>query len=259
MQWLLFAVSSLILSGAPSSAFAPTAISLHGALSSPSGVAPPPLSSSTHLHAFALPLDDVATLASSTLSLATTTSSLIEGNLESALSSSLDVASGILTNENVKVAFSVATFFPQLPWLFLILLPNAGVTKKLLGGYEIVTLCCLVHFFIVSASIVQPDGSAPIAEFADVFDPAGDPQKAMIGMMQYPNFVSEEWSHVLTWDLFVGRWIWLDGMKRGIFTPHSVLLTNLIGPPGLLLHWLTCILTGKGLPENEATSLEEED
>ena len=49
---------------------------------------------------------------------------------------------------------------------------------------EIVTLCCLVHFFIVTASIAQPDGTAPMAEFADVFDPAGDPQAAMVGMMQ---------------------------------------------------------------------------
>ena len=75
-------------------------------------------------------------------------------------------------------------------------------------------------------------------------------------ILQYPNFVSEEWSHVLTWDLFVGRWIWLDGLRRGVFTPHSVLLTNLIGPPGLLLHWLTCTLTGKGLPENEADEID---
>ena len=28
------------------------------------------------------------------------------------------------------------------------------------------------------------DGTAPMAEFADVFDPSGDPQKAMVGMMQ---------------------------------------------------------------------------
>jgi Domain of unknown function (DUF4281) len=116
---------------------------------------------------------------------------------------------------------------------------------------EIVTLCALIHFFIVVASIVQPGGSAPLAEFADVFDPLGDPQKGMVGMMQYPNFVSEEWSHVLTWDLFVGRWIWLDGLKREIFTCHSVLLCNLIGPPGLLLHWATCIVTGKGIVPNE--------
>jgi hypothetical protein len=41
-----------------------------------------------------------------------------------------------------------------------------------------------VHFFIVVASIAQPDGTAPIAEFSNVFDPSGDPQKAMIGMMK---------------------------------------------------------------------------
>jgi len=67
----------------------------------------------------------------------------------------------------------------------------------------------------------------------------------------YPNFVAEEWSHVLTWDLFVGRYIWLDGLKRGIFTRHSVLLTNLIGPPGLLVHFLTCAVIGKEPWNNE--------
>ena len=83
----------------------------------------------------------------------------------------------------------------------------------------------------------------------------------MVSMMTYPNFVSEEWPHVLIWDLLVGRFIWLDGRKRGgalyqsespfvVFTPHSVLLTNLIGPPGLLLHFATCALTGKGLPDD---------
>lgn len=76
----------------------------------------------------------------------------------------------------------------------------------------------------------------------------------MLGMMKYPNFVTEEWSHVLTWDLFVGQWIWLDGLKRGIFTSHSVLLTNFIGPPGFLLHMLTCAVTGKGLPSLDVYS-----
>lgn len=73
-----------------------------------------------------------------------------------------------------------------------------------------------------------------------------------MGMMKYKNFVSEEWSHVLTWDLLVGRYIWMDGLRRGIFTAHSVLLTNLIGPPGLLLHFLTCVVFGKGLPPVES-------
>lgn len=124
---------------------------------------------------------------------------------------------------------------------------------------EVVLLCALVHFFIVAASFAPSDATAPLEAFNDVFDPNGDPQKAFMNMVtNYPNFVAEEWSHVLTWDLFVGRWIWLDGLKRGIFTPHSVLFTNLIGPPGLLIHWVTCLVTGKGFVGNEAPEEEEE-
>jgi hypothetical protein len=106
----------------------------------------------------------------------------------------------------------------------------------------------LIHFVIVAASVATEGAgvTAPLSEFNNVFDPTGDPQKAFMRMTSsYPNFVAEEWSHVLTWDLFVGRWIWLDGLRRDVFTAHSVLFANLIGPPGLLLHWLTCAVTGK--------------
>ena len=172
-------------------------------------------------------------------------------------SSSINLADGLLSNENIKQAFNLATFGPQLPWLFLILFPSTDVTKKLFGDLKVVIFFALVHFFIVSASIAQPDGTAPMAEFADVFDPSGNPQGAMMGMMKYPNFVSEEWSHVLTWDLFVGRYVWLDGLRRGIFTSHSVLFCNLIGPPGLLMHLATCLVTGKGLPGSEVEDIAE--
>lgn len=59
---------------------------------------------------------------------------------------------------------------------------------------EVVLLFCLVHFFIVSGSIVTggSEATAPLAEFNSVFDPAGDPQKAFMGMTSsYPNFVAE--------------------------------------------------------------------
>jgi hypothetical protein len=46
----------------------------------------------------------------------------------------------------------------------------------------------------------------------------------------------------------------------GIFTSHSVLFANLIGPPGLLLHWVTCLVTGKGFGgSNEALEDEVEN
>merc|ERR1719440_749233 len=155
-----------------------------------------------------------------------------------------------VTNDLIEQGFNVDTFLPQPFWILMIALPNANITKKIMGPWQSILFFAFVHLFIVSKSIAEPDGTAPMAEFSGVFDPSGAPLEAMLGMMKYPNFVSEEWSHVLTWDLFVGRFIWLDGIRRGIFTPHSVLLTNLIGPPGLLLHLLTCLVLGKGLPDD---------
>jgi len=159
--------------------------------------------------------------------------------------------------EPIHTAFAFATFGPQPFWLLMILLPGNELTKKIMGKMDVVIFFALLHFFIVSASIVEPGGTAPLLEFNDVFDPAKDSQAAFMNMVtNYPNFVAEEWPHVLTWDLFVGRYIWLDGLKRGIFTSHSVLFSNLIGPPGLLMHWVTCLVTGKGFGgDNEAEEI----
>lgn len=99
-------------------------------------------------------------------------------------------------------------------------LRGLSLKKPLLSFFivyvDVVIFFALLHFFIVSASIVQPGATAPLLEFNDVFDPAKDSQAAFMNMVtNYPNFVAEEWPHVLTWDLFVGRYIWLDGLKRG--------------------------------------------
>lgn len=193
--------------------------------------------------------------ASSNLGLSAVVPSLVEDATQFILAAN----EGANVNELIRQAFSVATFFPQPFWILLILLPNATVTKLILGDFKVVTLFCLVHLFIVLASISEPNGTAPMIEFANVFDPAGNQQEAMVHMMTYKNFVSEEWSHVLTWDLLVGRWIWLDGLRRGIFTSHSVLLTNLIGPPGLLLHFVTCWISGKGVEGNKALDTDAVD
>lgn len=180
-------------------------------------------------------------------------------------SAALDIGTSLTTalafgNGDIQEALKVATFAPQPFWLLMILLPKTEATKRIMGSWYPLLGCSLVHLFIVIVSASQDNGTAPILEFADVFDPAKNTQDGMVGMMRYPNFVSEEWSHVLTWDLFVGRWIWLDGLKRGVFTPHSVLLCNLIGPPGLLLHTITCILSGKqGLPLPDESTMEDGD
>mmetsp|Transcript_27313 Transcript_27313/g.40373 ORF Transcript_27313/g.40373 Transcript_27313/m.40373 type:complete len:243 (+) Transcript_27313:75-803(+) len=203
------------------------------------------------------PLETTTNLSAIDPSLVTAAAAHLVSDTDSFSSSIVTSLSPLLSNDNISKAFNVATFGPQLLWVLMILLPNTTITKKIMGTQAPIIAFSLVHLFIVIASASQKDGTAPIAEFNDVFDPSGNPQLAMVNMMRYPNFVSEEWSHVLTWDLFVGRMVWLDGIKRGIFTGHSVLFCNLIGPPGYLIHCATCLLTGKGLVGNEVPEDDE--
>jgi hypothetical protein len=154
----------------------------------------------------------------------------------------------MVSPEPIHTAFTVATFLPQPFWLLMILLPKNPLTRKIMGGIQVPLLCCAIHFGIVGTSLLGPEGTAPLAEFNRVFDPFGDPQAAFLYMTSsYPNFVAEEWSHVLSWDLVVGRLIWQDGVQRNLPTAPAVLLCNLIGPPGLLLHWATCAYYGQPL------------
>jgi len=171
------------------------------------------------------------------------------------------LAAGLPTTPaSVSVAFNVISLFPQYLWLLIVFAPNWSVTRAIMTPLWPVLCFCLVHLFIVlTVASTNPDNIQDFEELLKVFDPEVlpnlftdfRPQASMMKLMESPGFVSEEWSHVLAWDLFVGRWIWLDGQKRGIFTSHSVLLSNLIGPPGLLLHAATCLVLGRGLPEEK--------
>jgi hypothetical protein len=51
------------------------------------------------------------------------------------------------------------------------------------------------------------------------------------------------WIHFLVMDLFVGRWIYWEGQKTGIWTIHSLALCLFAGPLGVLSHIFTYWLT----------------
>ena len=61
---------------------------------------------------------------------------------------------------------------------------QSPVAKAIMRPYTVPLLFSLVHLGIISLSITAEGGTAPIAEFAGVFDPAGEPQKAMVGESQ---------------------------------------------------------------------------
>lgn len=151
----------------------------------------------------------------------------------------------------IDIGVSVDTFAPQPFWLLMIAAPRWEITQRLIGPITPILLLSLVHFLVVLLAAAAPGGLEPILIFADVFDPTKNQLDGMVKLFEFRDFVAEEWPHVLIWDLFAGRCIWLDALTRGVprsLLAPSLLLTNFIGPPGLLLYTVLCLIAGQGFP-----------
>ena len=77
-----------------------------------------------------------------------------------------------------RYVFRVA-FGPQPLWVLLTFLPNSKVTKTLMKPWWTVIAFSLVHLLIVVLSASQESATAPLAEFANVWDPSKDTQAGM--------------------------------------------------------------------------------
>ena len=166
----------------------------------------------------------------------------------------------------IVASFNLATFTPQVFWFAMILAPRNPVVKTVMGSWLPVLIASGIHFYVDYVGFNQPGALEEAAKFGAVFDPTIAPwdwaNGAVTGpllgfqsMLENPNFVTEEWAHVLAWDLFVGRWMWLDAIERDVpFLWACLLTTNFTGPPGLLQYFVVCLFSGKGLPPAGASS-----
>lgn len=59
-----------------------------------------------------------------------------------------------------------------------------------------------------------------------------DPESVRRGLLQPRGFLAG-WTHYIAFDLFVGRWIWEQGLERRRSSRLALVLTWLAGPAGL--------------------------
>lgn len=140
--------------------------------------------------------------------------------------------------------FNIANTYILPFWTVMILFPNWGVTKKVMGSYLIfLPLIGLYIYFLVAT--VDPDAAAALA----------NPQLADIA-----SFFSQEgaagagWVHFLVMDLFVGRWIYWQGQEKQIWTIHSLIFCLFFGPVGLLSHIITAAIFNRNNNLAETTT-----
>ncbi|MFM6398717.1 MAG: ABA4-like family protein [Planktothrix sp.] len=129
----------------------------------------------------------------------------------------------------VDQIFNVANLFVLPFWALMIILPNWGVTRKVMESYLPFVLLAGVYLYLFISSI-NPENAAALSnpKLSDIAHFFADENAAATG-----------WIHFLVMDLFVGRWIYWDGQKTGIWTSHSLAFCLFAGPFGLLSHILT--------------------
>ena len=125
--------------------------------------------------------------------------------------------------------FNGANVFVLPFWALMILLPNWGITRKVMESYlPFVALAGLYVYLLVSS--ITPESAQALSnpQLADIARFFADEKAAAVG-----------WIHFLVMDLFVGRWIYWEGQRTGVWTVHSLALCLFAGPMGLLSQIVT--------------------
>ncbi len=150
----------------------------------------------------------------------------------------------------ISQLFNVANLFVLPFWALMILLPNWKVTRQIMSSYLPFVLLASSYLYLFINSITPENAQAlSNPQLADIARFFTDETAAATG-----------WIHFLVMDLFVGRWIYWEGQKTGVWTIHSLALCLFAGPMGLLSHILTDWIVKTFFPnsqQNETVMVEE--
>lgn len=134
---------------------------------------------------------------------------------------------------NLSALFDVSNVFVLPFWALMILLPNWGWTRKVMGSVlPFVALSVLYIYLFINS--LDPESAQAFA----------NPQLADLArLFADERVMATGWVHFLVMDLFVGRWIYWEGQRTGVWTVHSLVFCLFAGPMGLLSHILTQWIT----------------
>ena len=115
-------------------------------------------------------------------------------------------------------------------WFLMIVLPRWRVTRVIIGSIWPFVLLPAVYAVLVVPKLPEVLPVLLNPKLAAIAQFLGTPEAAVVG-----------WIHFLAFDLFVGRWIYLDSRRQGIspwVTVPVLFLTLMFGPCGLLVYLL---------------------
>ena len=113
-------------------------------------------------------------------------------------------------------------------WALMILAPGWGWTRRIIGSPLIVLPVVLIYAVLI------------VPRLADVLPVVIRPELTGVReILGTATGAAAAWAHMIAFDLFVGRWSWMDSRRRGIparVMAPVLLLTVLLGPLGMLAY-----------------------
>ncbi len=136
----------------------------------------------------------------------------------------------------MATVFSLSILLVMPFWLLMIFVPQGRWTRRIMTSPSVVLPAAILYAVLVLPHVrtVWPDLMNP--RLPAIAALLGTEHGATIG-----------WVHFLAFDLFVGRWVYLDSRERRIsawWTSPMLCFVFILGPLGLLLYLVVRQLHG---------------
>ena len=131
----------------------------------------------------------------------------------------------------IETIFQISNLLVMPFWIVMIFLPRWDRIVQVLCSPWIAVGPAIIYLVLVVPSIGGLMGMLAMPDLDVLAAGLGSPEGFVLG-----------WAHFLTFDLLVGRWIYLDAIDRGL---HPVIIgpalffTLMLGPIGYLIYLIT--------------------
>jgi hypothetical protein len=125
-------------------------------------------------------------------------------------------------------------------WFLMIALPRWPWTQRIMASPWIILPPALLYAVLLLSQLDAATQAALTPTLATITSLLGQPAGATIA-----------WLHLITFDLFAGRWAYLDGRERAIspwLMAPLLFLILMAGPLGLLLYLIARAVIGRRQP-----------
>jgi hypothetical protein len=130
----------------------------------------------------------------------------------------------------MEILFNLSNLFILPFWLMMIFLPHWHWTQRVMATLWPIAILAFMYAGLLLTQFSGVSGSLLNLTLDSIAGMLGTPAGAAVG-----------WVHFLAFDLFVGRWAYLDSRERGLsawLASPALVFILMAGPLGLLLYLL---------------------